>query len=111
MDVLPPNLEALQLQFQVHFTEGSDQDRAARLKRLEQLAIGKTKKFPRLKRVVWWTEPPGCWVSRSYGPESDMEFLAATFHDVSVQFEWLITSYFYETPLGGDIGKMGWENL
>ncbi|RDW72937.1 hypothetical protein BP6252_06844 [Coleophoma cylindrospora] len=105
VDILPPELEDLQIQFPMLFMQGKDKNRATRVKRLEQLAAAKIQQFPRLKRVVWWSQPAECWDDRQglrYGPESDMEHLAATFRNVGVQFEWLTRAYFEDTPFGDD---------
>jgi len=52
-DVLPPKLEELQLQFPQFWTEGKNEDRATRIKKLEQLAAAKLVRFPDLRRVIW----------------------------------------------------------
>lgn len=60
VDVLPPNLEDLQLQFPMLFIQGKDRYRSIRIKRLEQVAAAKIVQFPALRRVVWWSQPAEC---------------------------------------------------
>ncbi|RDW87840.1 hypothetical protein BP5796_03534 [Coleophoma crateriformis] len=108
MDVLPPNLEDLQLQFPMLCMQEQDKNGETRVNRLKQLAAAKTQQFPGLKRVVWWSQPAECWDDRQglrYGPEFDMEYLAATFRNVGVQFERLTRASFDDTPFGDDIDR------
>ena len=79
VDVLPPNIEELQLQSPMPFTQGLDKDRATRIKRLEQVAAAKLLRFPALRRVVWWAQPTECWsdgIGLRYEPVSDMHHLS-----------------------------------
>lgn len=101
LDVLPPNLEELQLQFPMLFTQGKDKYRATRIRRLEHLAAAKQLQFPAMKRVIWWSQPAECWDDGKglrYGSDSDMAHLADTFRDVGVKFEWLTAAFFADTP-------------
>jgi hypothetical protein len=103
VDVLPPNIEELQLQFPMRFMQGEDRDRAVRIKRLEQVAAVKHIRFQALRRVIWWSQPAECWDDADsnglrYGPVSDMEHLRGTFIKVNVKFEWLCTALFENTP-------------
>lgn len=101
VNVLPPNLQELQLQFPMLFIQGKDKYRATRIKRLEQLAAAKLIRFPALRRVIWWSQPAECWddgIGSRYGPVSDMDHLITTFYKAGVKFEWLSTAYFEDTP-------------
>lgn len=82
-------------------TQGLDEHRATRIKRLEQLWNTKTDRFPALKRIFWWSQPAECWddlIGLRYGPVSDMEHLANIFDKVGVKFQWLCYAYFEGTP-------------
>ncbi|KAE8448478.1 hypothetical protein EG329_009359 [Mollisiaceae sp. DMI_Dod_QoI] len=110
-DVLPPNLEELQLQFPMLFIQQEDKDRAIRIKRLEELAAAKLARFPALRRVIWWYQPAECWddgVGLRFGPISDMDHLTVTFRKVGVKFEWVSTTYFDYTPFK-DRDENWWE--
>ncbi|KAH6672385.1 hypothetical protein B0J14DRAFT_655268 [Halenospora varia] len=102
VDVLPPNLEELQLQYPMGFTQGIDPDRDTRVKRLEKLAAAKLERFSALKRVILWAQPAECWDSRDgglrYGSVSDLNHLASVFRKVGVKFEWGSSAFFGDTP-------------
>lgn len=104
LDVLPPNIEELQLQFPMLFMQGKDKYRATRIKRLGQIAAVKNVRFPSLRRVIWWSQPAECWwndddIGLLYGPVVNMDHLSTVFHKVGVKFEWFNTPYFGDTPL------------
>lgn len=101
VDVLPPNLRELQLQFPMLFMHGLDKDRATRIRRLEQVAAAKPVRFHALQRVIWWSQPAECCedgTGLKYGPISDMDHLTAAFKKVGVIFEWFQSPYFECTP-------------
>ncbi|PVH74578.1 hypothetical protein DL98DRAFT_575600 [Cadophora sp. DSE1049] len=104
IDVLPPNLEELQLQFAMLRTQGNDPSRSLRLDRLLQLAAAKEARIPALRRIIVWCQPCECWSNDGsrYGPLSDMDDLRDVFQKVGVEFEFLSEPYFVETPFGGE---------
>ncbi|KAH7418525.1 hypothetical protein BKA64DRAFT_654628 [Cadophora sp. MPI-SDFR-AT-0126] len=104
VDVLPPNLEELQLQFAMLRMHREDPNRSLRLSRLRQLAAAKEKRFLALKRVIVWFQPCECWSNDGscYGPLSDMDNLRVVFKKVGVKFEFLSEPYFMDTPFGGE---------
>jgi hypothetical protein len=101
VDVLPPNLEELQLQYPMGRYNKEDAYRKTRVRRLKQLAAAKLWRFPALRRVIWWAQAPECWddgVGEAYGPVSDMRRLRQKFSEVGVKFEWMCYAYFSGTP-------------
>ena len=111
VDVLPPNLEELQLQFPMVLIQDEDIYRDLRIKRLEQVAAAKHDRFPALRRVIWWyqsTEPGACRKGLEYGSVSDMDPLTATFDKVGVKFEWLSEPFFDFTPFRCDDHENPW---
>ena len=97
VDVLPPNIEELQLQIPLLLTQGWDKNRATRIRRLDQLAAAKSVRFPTLRRVIWWSQPAECCGGIQDWPVEDMYHLTTAFEKFDVKFEWLWTPYFHET--------------
>ncbi|KAG4433812.1 hypothetical protein IFR05_010694 [Cadophora sp. M221] len=110
VDVLPPKLEVLQLQFAMLLMQGPDRDRSLRVNRLLQLAAAKEARFPALRRVIWWCQPSDCWYGDGsrYGPSSDMDDLKAAFQEVDVEFDFISGSYFEDSPFGGEESGHPW---
>lgn len=110
IDVLPPKLEELQLQFAMLRMHGNDRNRSLRVNRLLQLATAKEARFPALRRVIWWCQPCECWDNDGsrYGPISDMEDLKAAFQEVDVDFEFTSDPYFEGSPFGGKESGHPW---
>lgn len=100
LNVLPPNLEHLQLQYTIDI---NNRYPAICISRLEQLAAVKTVRFAALKRVIFWQQPVDPWFDDSEttpnrpNATSDMDKLTATFCEVNVEFEWLYEFYFRST--------------
>ncbi|KIN00687.1 hypothetical protein OIDMADRAFT_180863 [Oidiodendron maius Zn] len=110
VDVLPSSLEELQLQFPMGYGS-EDENRATRIKRLEQVAAAKPVQFLALKRVVWWEQPTRSLEGKVvYGPLSDMDHLTTTFNKVGVKFEWCSTAFFECSPFGRKYDEHPWGN-
>jgi hypothetical protein len=109
VDVLPPNIEELQLQIPLLLMQGWDKNRATRIRRLDQVAAAKSVRFPALRRVIWWLQPTECCGGIQDWPVEDMYHLTTAFEKVGVKFEWLWTDYFHETPFRLENAENPWR--
>ncbi|KAL8905280.1 MAG: hypothetical protein Q9171_006729 [Xanthocarpia ochracea] len=97
--LLHPSLEILQLQYAMGFSQGEDEERAMRIKRMSCLLKNKDLSVPRLRRLIWWDQQAGCWSQKTYGPSSAMFELGKAAGCVGVRFQYKNASYFKDTPL------------
>ena len=121
---IPPQLEELQLQFPVcvakpdewaewAYWPGGMQDAATEAKisyregllRMWELTQNKNAHVPGLKRVICWfqqssQDPSDISRVPAYGSLSDMDELRHAFGKVEVEFEWIATPFFRDTPFG-----------
>lgn len=108
--VLPPQLEELQLDIKCSTlsTQGLKtflfilkQD----LRPFEELATNKQACVPGLRYVIWWLRDPS-WgelddhTNSSRVPDVELDALEVVFNKVDVQFEWVLTALFKNTPVG-----------
>ena len=108
--VLPPQLEELQLdkKFSEFSTHGLQRDLVIMkedLRTLEELATNKHAYVPGLRRVIWWLQYPSSeefsdHTSQIRFPHVELDALEVVFREVDVQFEWVLTDLFKNTPVG-----------
>ena len=100
---LPPQIEELQLQYQIGFdaTDATDELMHA-IKRMERLAENKNVCLPALRRVIWWTLDSE---DEAESDEAGMDRLTGIFEDVGVRFDWLSTFEYSSTPFGQSGGR------
>ncbi|MCJ1456539.1 hypothetical protein MMC28_006900 [Mycoblastus sanguinarius] len=105
-DLLPTQLEELQLQYPMGPTTGDELAKIpSQIDRLQILAGSKSAYLPKLKYLCAWFQH---W--RYSGPGAsdwylhDLQMLATTFDDAEVNFEWLWAPDFKETPFGKRLG-------
>lgn len=106
---LPDQLEKLQIQYPMGFTDKlPDRDLPGpqfRISRMEALAEYRIDHLPNLKHVVWWYQQcQSCVVGDdnerpTYDPVVDLRGLCVSFKDHGVKFEWISNPYFGDTPL------------
>ena len=106
--VLPPQLEELQLD--IKCTTLSTQGlktflfiRKQDLRRFEELATNKQACVPGLRHVIWWLRDPSlgeAHTNPSRVPNAELDALEVVFNKVDVQFEWVLTALFKNTPVG-----------
>ena len=112
-EVLPPQLEELQLEkqpltFPGHDVYGSEATQAVRdkeLRLMEELAKNKEVRVPGLKRLILWFQHPSSPKSINalysiYASVDDMDALESSFRLVGVLFEWISAPHFRDTPFG-----------
>lgn len=112
-EVLPPQLEELQLEKQLwtfstnglEITEEFQPIREDGLTLMKELAKNNEACVPRLKRLIWWLQYPSSRESSnpaySIHPSIiEIEGLVSMFKNSSVQFEWIPTALFKDTPFG-----------
>ena len=108
--VLPPQLEELQLNKKgsACSTEGFQRELVIKkedLRPLEELATNKNACVPGLRRVIWWLQHPSSenlsnlTISPSV-PHVELDALEYVFSEVDVQFKWVLTELFKNTPVG-----------
>lgn len=99
---LPAQLEDLQLQYPMGVCDGLDDMPAVRHARLRRLAVHKLGCLPRLGRLIWWYQQAASWsVKRpetGYGEDKTLTDLVDDLGAVGVQFEWMSSPYYSDTP-------------
>ena len=108
--VLPPQLEELQLnkKCSAFSTQALQRDLVIMeedLRTLKELATNKNACVPGLRRVIWWLQHPSSenLTDHTYSlrvPHVALDELAVVFREVDVQFEWVLTDLFKNTPVG-----------
>ena len=108
--VLPPQLEELQLDKKCSTISAQGlktflcilkQD----LRRFEELATNKQACVPGLRYVIWWLRDPSLGelsdhTNSTRVPDVELDALEVVFNKVDVQFEWVLTALFKNTPVG-----------
>lgn len=107
--LLPDQLEELQIQYPMGFTDKHpDRDLPGpqfRLSRIKALAKYRIDHLPNLNHIVWWYQQCGsCAVGDDneapiYDPVDDLRSLCVSLRDLGVKFEWISKPYFGSTPL------------
>ena len=108
--VLPPQLEELQLdkkcsEVSTHGLQRHLVIMKEDLRTLEELATNKNACVPGLRRVIWWLQHPSSenLSDHTYSlrvPHVALNQLEVVFREVDVQFEWVLTAHFKDTPVG-----------
>ena len=109
-EVFPPQLEELQLdkKCQTFSTQELQWDLVIMeedLRTLKELAMNKTACVPGLRRVIWWLQHPSSenLSDHTYSlrvPYVALDELEVAFREVDVEFEWVLTALFKDTPVG-----------
>ena len=107
---LPPQLEELQLNkycsaFSTHGLQRDLVIKKEALRTLEELATNKQANVPGLRRVIWWLQYPSSEELSDHKvslrvPHVELDALKVVFREVDVQFEWVLTALFKNTPVG-----------
>ena len=108
--VLPPQLEELQLnkKCSAFSTQGLQRDLVIKeedLRTFKELATNKHAWVPGLRRVIWWLQHPSSEDLSDHTdsvrvPHVELDALEVIFREVHVQFEWVLTALFKNTPVG-----------
>lgn len=114
--LLPDQLEELQIQYPMGFTEKHpDRDLPSlqfRIPRMEALVKYRVDHLPNLNRVVWWYQQcQSCTVGEDsegpiYDPVVELRSLCVSFKELGVKFEWISKPYFGSTPLAKPLDIM-----
>ena len=109
-EVLPPQLEELQLdkKCSAFSTQELQKDLIIvdeDLRNFKELATNKQACVPGLRRVIWWLQRPSSdnLSDHTYSlrvPHVELDALEVVFREVDVQFEWVLTALFKDTPVG-----------
>ena len=107
--LLPDQLEELQIQYPMGFTEKHpERDLTGpqyRIARTEALAKYRVDHLPKLNHIVWWYQQcQSCAVADDgegpmYDPVVELRSLCVSFRELGVKFEWTSKPYFGSTPL------------
>ena len=108
--VLPQQLEELQLDKKCSAFSTQELQRdliimKEDLRTLEELATNKHACVPGLARVIWWFQNPSSGElsddrNSIRAPHVELDALEVVFKEVDVQFEWVSTTLFKNTPVG-----------
>ena len=114
--LLPDQLEELQIQYSMGFTEKNpERDLPGpqfRINRMEALAKYRVDHLPKLNHIVWWYQQCQSCAARDdsegpiYDPVGDLSSLCVSFEELGVKFEWISKPYFGSTPLAKRLGIM-----
>lgn len=92
----PPNIETLQLQYQMFETEEPDPTSHERQTSMEELLHDAPQRFPKLRRVIWWLQQYDYRARWTYGYGLKLDDLEEKFKNP--KFEWLSESFMRDTP-------------